>query len=81
MTQFQKSLIGPQRSRPCQGCGKLVSVSLAAYLAVLPFLVSIVVGGLRSPHGIWQAAIIVGIGAILMFAMHAFLVPLVGREA
>ena len=48
-------------------------------LAVTPFLFSIVLAGVIVSLGWWLAAISLFAGAACMFAIHAFLVPLVPR--
>jgi hypothetical protein len=48
-------------------------------LAVTPFLFSIVLAGLVVSQGWWLTATSLFVGAACMFAIHAFLVPLVPR--
>jgi hypothetical protein len=48
-------------------------------LAVTPFLFSIVLAGLVVSQGWWLTATSLFAGAACMFAIHAFLVPLVPR--
>jgi hypothetical protein len=79
LTARQKATLGPVRSVPCQSCGKRVSVSPLSVLAGVPFLLGIgAVWYFRaSPLGI--AALIVG--AVAMFVIHEYAVPLVRRDA
>jgi len=48
-------------------------------LAATPFLFSIVLAGLVVSQGWWLAAASLIAGAACMFAIHAFLAPLVPR--
>jgi len=79
LTGWLKTTLGPLNSLPCQSCGKRVSVSPLSVLAVVPLLLGIgAVWYFRaSPLGI--AALIVG--ALAMFAIHEYAVPLVRRDA
>ena len=79
LTARQKSTLGPVRSVSCQSCGKRVSVSPVGVLAVVPFLIGIGVAWYfeASPLGI--AALV--LGAVAMFAVHEYAVPLVRRDA
>lgn len=79
MSQLKKSCLGPALSAQCEACGKRLSVPPAAMLAVIPFLLSIILAGLVSPHS-WQFSVmslLAGISA--MVAIHGSLVPLVPR--
>jgi len=77
MSYVRKSFLGPALSASCAHCGKRVSVAWLAVGAVVPFIVSI---RLALYFGYsWQAALVVLVGVCVMFAVHAFLVPLVPR--
>ena len=77
MSYVKKSFLGPALSVSCVRCGKRVSVAWLAVGAVVPFIVSV---RLALYFGYsWQAALVVLAGAGVMFAVHAFLVPLVPR--
>ena len=77
MSQVRKSFLGPALSTSCSHCGKRVSVSWFAMLAVIPAVASIPAA--RHFGYSWQAALIILVGVGAMFAIHAFLVPLVPR--
>jgi len=79
LTALRKAKLGPTRLVRCQSCGKRVSVSPGAVLAVVPFLIGIgAVWYFRaSPLGI--GALVVGL--LAMFVVHEYAVPLVRRDA
>ncbi len=80
MTKFRKSFLGPAQSASCKRCGKLVSVSFTAMLAVIPFLLSILVASLfASSSWVVAACSLIG-GFASMTYMHVFLFPLVPRD-
>ena len=77
MSWLRKSFLGPALSSPCSHCGKRVSVPWLAVGAVVPFVVGIRLAVYLGYS--WQAALVVLAGVGAMFAVHAFLVPLVPR--
>ena len=77
MSQLRKSFLGPVFSTSCQSCGKRVSVSWAALLAPVPFLLSMALAFWLWPSPSALVLPVVGIAA--MFVIHAKLVPLVPR--
>ncbi|MCX7042929.1 MAG: hypothetical protein NT117_09705 [Gammaproteobacteria bacterium] len=79
MTQLQKSVIGPVRSRPCHACGMNVSVHWAGVLMVFPFLLGVFVAAAIGPS--WPAIAPLALGTLAMFAIHAWWVPLVARAS
>jgi hypothetical protein len=77
VTAQQKASMGPTKIVPCRSCGKRVSVGWVSVLALVPFLAGIAaMAFLRSITG---GVILIG-GIVAMFAIHEYLVPLVGRE-
>ena len=79
LSAFRKAVLGPMRSVPCKSCGKRISVHPRSIWVLMPFLagIGIAIYLEGSPLGI--AAIVAG--AIAMFALHEYLVPLVRRDA
>lgn len=81
MSQLRKSFLGPALSAHCKACGKLLSVPPAAMLAVTPFLFSIFLADFLAPSGWPFSALSLALGFFSMAAIHAFLFPLVPRDA
>ncbi|HET6586620.1 MAG TPA: hypothetical protein VFG67_02470 [Oleiagrimonas sp.] len=79
MSYARKSCLGPALSVACKHCGKQVSVSWFAVLALIPFFVCM----LFAEHvGHWlPAALILLADSGAMLAVHEWLVPLVPRDA
>lgn len=78
-TQRSKSVLGPAKSLPCQSCGKAVSVRWAGLFMLIPFFS----GGLAALALLpsFFAIAPIAIGAIAMFVIHAYWVPLVPRHS
>jgi len=78
MTQRHKSFLGPARSVACQACGKRVSVHWASIFSIIPLIAGGIGAMLVAPSA-WAAVPLLA-GAIGMFALHAYVVPLVPRD-
>ena len=78
MTHLQKAMLGPARAVACKACGKRLSVHWASMLILLPFFAGGAAALALLPSA-WAAAPLI-VGAIAMFPIQAYLVPLVGRE-
>ena len=79
LTHLRKSALGPVRSWPCQSCGKNVSVHWAGVLIIVPFLVGLFAAAAILPS--WLAVVPISMGALAMFGIHAWRVPLVPRAS
>lgn len=79
LTHLRKSVIGPLKSWPCRCCGRNVSVHWAGVLIVVPFLSGVVGAAAIGPS--WLAIVPIALGALAMFAIHAWWVPLVARAS
>ena len=77
LTVSRKAALGPIRSARCKSCGKRISVHPASVLAVIPFVAGIGAAWyLRSAAGVAAIAV----GAVAMFLLHEYFVPLVRRD-
>ncbi len=78
LSVVRKSVLGPARSTPCKSCGKRISVHPRSLWAVMPFLAGIAVAIYLEASPLGIAALVAG--AIGMFALHEYAIPLVGRD-
>jgi len=78
MTASQKASTGPMLSVKCKSCGRQVSTHPAGFAALVPFLVGIGIGYYLHWSALGIAAGIVG--AIAMFLIYDYAVPLVRRD-
>lgn len=73
-----KAALGPARSVRCKSCRKRISVHPVSVLIVVPFLAGVGVAWyFKSLMGVAALAV----GAVAMFLLHEYLVPLVRRDA
>ena len=79
LSVLRKSVLGPMRSTPCNSCGKRISVHPRGIWAVMPFLAGIALATYLEASPLGIAALVVG--AIGMFLVHEYVVPLVRRDA
>ena len=76
MSAGEKATLGPFKSVNCKSCGKRISVSWMSLLALAAFFAGGVAGlYLGMPTGILALLV----GAVLMFVIHEYAVPLVPR--
>lgn len=81
MSQARKLWLGPASSASCTACGRKVSVSWLAMLAVTPFLAAIFSGHWLLPQHYVVFSLAALAGAALLFAIHAWLIPIIPRAS
>jgi hypothetical protein len=78
MTHIRKAFLGQAWAVPCRSCGKRVSVHLAGIVVALPLAAGVLLAIYFGPSSVGIVSF--ALGAIVMLAIHAFMVPLVRRD-
>lgn len=78
MSSWRKMMLGPARSVACVRCGGAVSVKWTSLFAVIPLLLSIVIGPYMGSLVI--AVALAMLGGVAMFLLHLFWVPIAQRS-
>lgn len=80
MKPLRKTLLGPAQSTGCKRCGGRVSVSVTAFFALIPFLLSMILAGSLADRGWVLIGGSLAAGFLAMVYIHVTFIPLVPRD-
>ncbi|WP_339616278.1 hypothetical protein [uncultured Gilvimarinus sp.] len=80
MTPLRKTLLGPAQSTGCKRCGGRISVSAAAFFALIPFLLSMILANSLADRGWLLIGGSLAAGFLAMVYIHVTFIPLVPRD-